>query len=84
MIEHISQQTKILNNFKTAKAIAENKQNKILLAHVFIQLSDLYLVAGLRKEAESFQALETASKLENTKFRARRHEILSHNARQRI
>ena len=61
-----------LDYLEAAKAIAENKQNKILLAHVFIQLSDLYLVAGLRKEAESFgyQALETASKLENTKLLA--------------
>ena len=55
-----------------AKAAAEKSQNKVLLAYIYIQLSDLYLTAGQRNEAESFgyEALEMASSLDNIKLLA--------------
>jgi CHAT domain-containing protein len=61
-----------LEFLKAAKAIAEESQNKVLLTHIFIQLSDLYLVLGQRNEAEGFgyKALEMASDLGNLKLLA--------------
>jgi len=61
-----------LEYLEAAKAIAEKAQNKGLLAYVFIQLSDLYLMVGQRNEAESFgyEALEIASDLENVQLLA--------------
>jgi CHAT domain-containing protein len=61
-----------LDFLKAAKVIAEKDQNNALMAHVFIQLSDLYLLVGQRNEAESFgyKALTLASDINDDRLLA--------------
>ena len=64
--------TLALELLSAAKASAEKRKNKVLLAYIHIQLSDLYLTVGQRNEAESFgyEALEMASGLDNLQLMA--------------
>ena len=61
-----------LDYLEIAKTISEEKSDKSLLVCVFIQLSDLYLTAGQRNEAESFgyKALEMTSSIEDAALNA--------------